>query len=163
MFVKTKTKHDTLVVGVLLILFGAILIISLATRKSGEQAYVKYKNTTMFAINLENGEFTKANNQTVYNVDALPDIQGDQLLIESIEFTDLTLGHGIVKYQNNYFILGNLGFIWIEYKDNKVRVKEETSPYNICSRVGFSDLQPIICLPNYVTIEFRDLGLDVIM
>lgn len=160
---KTKTKHDTLVVGVLLILFGAILIISLATRKSGEQAYVKYKNTTMFAINLENGEFTKANNQTVYNVDALPVIQGDQLIIESIEFTDLTLGQGIVKYQNNYFILGNLGFIWIEYKDNKVRVKEETSPYNICSRVGFSDLQPIICLPNYVTIEFRDLGLDVIM
>ena len=163
MFVKTKTKHDTLVVGVLLILFGAILMISLATRKSGEQAYVKYKNTTMFAINLESGEFTKANNQTVYNVDALPDIQGNQLIIESIEFTDLTLGQGIVKYQNNYFILGNLGFIWIEYKDNKVRVKEETSPYNICSRVGFSDLQPIICLPNYVTIEFRDLGLDVIM
>ncbi len=160
---KTKTKHDTLVVGLLLILFGAILIISLATRKSGEQAYIKYKNTTMFAINLENGEFTKANNQTVYNVEALPDIQGDQLLIESIEFTDLTLGQGIVKYQNNYFILGNLGYIWIEYKDNKVRVKEETSPYNICSRVGFSDLQPIICLPNYVTIEFRDLGLDVIM
>ncbi|MCV2231583.1 NusG domain II-containing protein [Acholeplasma manati] len=160
---KTKTKHDTLVVGVLLILFGAILVISLVTRKSGEQAYIKYKNTTMFAINLENGEFTKANNQTVYTVDALPDIQGDQLLIESIEFTDLTLGQGIVKYQNNYFILGNLGFIWIEYKDNKVRVKEETSPYNICSRVGFSDLQPIICLPNYVTIEFRDLGLDVII
>jgi len=163
MFVKTKSKHDTLVVGVLLILFGAILMISLATRKSGEQAYVKYKNTTMFAINLENGEFTKANNQTVYTVDNLPDIQGDQLYVEAIEITDLTLGQGIVKYQNNYFILGNLGFIWIEYKDNKVRVREETSPYNICSRVGFSDLQPIICLPNYVTIEFRDLGLDVIM
>ncbi|MDX9807852.1 MAG: NusG domain II-containing protein [Acholeplasma sp.] len=160
---KTKSKHDTLVVGVLLILFGAILMISLATRKSGEQAYVKYKNTTMFAINLENGEFTKANNQTVYTVDNLPDIQGDQLYVEAIEITDLTLGQGIVKYQNNYFILGNLGFIWIEYKDNKVRVREETSPYNICSRVGFSDLQPIICLPNYVTIEFRDLGLDVIM
>lgn len=163
MFVKTKSKHDTLVVGVLLILFGAILMISLATRKSGEQAYVKYKNTTMFAINLENGEFTKANNQTVYTVDNLPDIQGDQLYVEAIEITNLTLGQGIVKYQNNYFILGNLGFIWIEYKENKVRVKEETSPYNICSRVGFSDLQPIICLPNYVTIEFRDLGLDVIM
>lgn len=160
---KTKTKHDTLVVGLLLILFGAILVISLATRKSGEQAYIKYKNTTMFAINLENGEFTKAQNQTLYTVNTLPDIQGDQLFIGDVEFTNLALGQGIVKYQNHYFILGNLGFIWIEYKDNKVRVKEETSPYNICSRVGFSDLQPIICLPNYVTIEFRDLGLDVII
>jgi hypothetical protein len=161
--VKTKTKHDALVVGFLLILFGAILVISLATRQSGEQAYVKYKNSTMFAINLENGEFTKANSQIVYIVNALPIIEGDQLFVESVAFTDLALGQGIVKYQNNYFILGNLGFIWIEYKDNKVRVKKETSPYNICSRVGFSDLQPIICLPNYVTIEFRDLGLDVII
>ncbi len=163
MFVKTKTKHDTLVVGCLLILFGAILIISLSTRKSGEQAYIKYKNETMFAINLENGGFTKATDQTVFEVSILPIIEGSKLIIDSVAFTELSLGQGIVKFQNNYFILGNLGFIWIEYSNHKVRVKEETSPYHICSRVGFSDLQPIICLPNYVTIEFRDLGLDVII
>ena len=160
---KTKTKHDTLVVGLLLILFGGILIVSLATRKAGELAYIKYKNNTLFAINLENGAFTKADGQTVYTVDTLPDINDETLIIDEIPFTDLALGEGIVKYQNNYFILGNLGFIWIEYNNHKVRVKEETSPYNICSRVGYSDLQPIICLPNYVTIEFRDLGLDVII
>lgn len=160
---KTKTKHDTLVIGFLLILFGAILMVSLATRKAGEQAYIKYKNNTLFAINLENGAFTKADNQTVYTVDSLPKIDGEILLIDETTFTQLSLGEGIVKYQNNYFILGNLGFIWIEYSNHKVRVKEETSPYNICSRVGYSDLQPIICLPNYITIEFRDLGLDVII
>lgn len=163
MFVKTKTKHDTLVVGLLLIVFGAILIVSLATRKAGEQAYIKYKNDTLFAINLDNGEFTKAESQTVFVANSLPDIDGDTLIVNGIIYTELTLGQGIVRYQNNYFILGNLGFIWIEYSNHKVRVKEETSPYNICSRVGYSDLQPIICLPNYVTIEFRDLGLDVII
>lgn len=163
MTVQTKSKSDILVIGILLILFGAILIITMATRKAGEQAFVKFKNEILFTINLENGRFTKAESQTVFEVNSLPNIQGEKLYIDTVEFTELELGKGIVKYEDNYFILGNLGFIWIEYSNHKVRVKEETSPYNICSRVGFSDVQPIICLPNFVTIEFRDLGLDVII
>lgn len=160
---KTKTKHDALVIGLLLIVFGGILIITLATRKAGEQAYVKYKNELLFTIDLETGNFKKTESQTVFTVNKLPIIQGDELIIDTEPFTELSLGKGIVVYQNNYFILGNLGYIWIEYDNHKVRVKAETSPYNICSRVGFSDVQPIICLPNFVTIEFRDLGLDVII
>lgn len=163
MDVQTKSKSDFLVIGILLILFGAILVITLATRKAGEQAYVKFKNEILFTINLENGAYTKAEGQTLYEVSSLPDIEADELLIDGIPFTELELGKGIVKYENHYFILGNLGFIWIEYNNHKVRVKEETSPYNICSRIGFSDVQPIICLPNFVTIEFSDLGLDVII
>lgn len=160
---KTKTKHDALVIGILLIVFGSILIITLVSRKAGEQAYVKYKNELLFTIDLETGNFKKHESQTIFTVNSLPIIEGDQLLIDQVAFTQLELGKGIVVYQDNYFILGNLGFIWIEYANHKVRVKAETSPYNICSRVGFSDVQPIICLPNFVTIEFRDLGLDVII
>lgn len=160
---KTKTKHDALVIGILLIVFGSILLITLVTRKAGEQAYVKYRNELMFTIDLETGNFKKTESQVVYTVTSLPVIDGEQLLVEGELFNQLDLGEGIVIYQNNYFILGNLGYLWIEYDNHKVRVKTETSPYNICSRVGFSDIQPIICLPNFVTIEFRDLGLDVII
>ena len=42
----------------------------------------------------------------------------------------------------------------IEYKNNKVRVKEETSPQNICSEQMWSNspLNPITCLPNNLVI-----------
>lgn len=42
----------------------------------------------------------------------------------------------------------------IEYKDNYVRVKEETSPRNICSKQSWSNspLKPLTCLPNNLVI-----------
>ncbi len=45
----------------------------------------------------------------------------------------------------------------IEYKDNKVRVIEETSPQNICQLQGWSNspLKPITCLPNNLVILIK--------
>lgn len=42
----------------------------------------------------------------------------------------------------------------IEYKDHKVRVKEEVSPQNICSKQMWSNspLEPITCIPNNLVI-----------
>lgn len=49
---------------------------------------------------------------------------------------------------------GTLGDVIIEVKDNKIRVQEETSPYNICSIQGWVEYArvPIVCLPNHVMI-----------
>ncbi len=47
------------------------------------------------------------------------------------------------------------GDVVIETKDGKVRIKEETSPLNICSKQGWTDStsKPLICLPNKVVVE----------
>lgn len=47
-----------------------------------------------------------------------------------------------------------LGDMIIEIKDNRVRVKEEESPKNYCSKQGWigSVATPIVCLPNSVVV-----------
>ena len=42
----------------------------------------------------------------------------------------------------------------IETKNGKFRVAEETSKYNICSKVGWEDRPgfPVVCLPNHVMV-----------
>ena len=68
-------------------------------------------------------------------------------------------------FENSYVIKGRLGYVLLEYSPEKkmIQVVEETSPYNICSNQGFSNSAPIVCLPNYVTIVFGDIDVDVIM
>ncbi len=61
---------------------------------------------------------------------------------------------------------GTLGNVVVEYKNGSIRVKEETSPQNICSKQGWSSsvFRPIVCLPNdfYITLESNeDTGIDV--
>ncbi len=60
---------------------------------------------------------------------------------------------------------GTLGDVVVEYKNGSIRVKEETSPQNICSKQGWSSsvFRPIVCLPNdfYITLESNeDTGID---
>ncbi|HHT38377.1 MAG TPA: NusG domain II-containing protein [Mollicutes bacterium] len=54
-----------------------------------------------------------------------------------------------------YTIKGYNGDVIIETKRNQIRVKEETSPLNLCSKQGWvtSSLETIVCLPNKVIIK----------
>lgn len=53
-----------------------------------------------------------------------------------------------------YVVDGTLGDVFIEVKDNRIRVEKETSPYNICSIQGWVEYAniPITCLPNHIVI-----------
>lgn len=42
-----------------------------------------------------------------------------------------------------------------EIKDNKIRMLESDCPDKRCIRQGWSDLLPIICLPNQIVIEIK--------
>ncbi len=60
-----------------------------------------------------------------------------------------------------------LGDLVIEVSQRKVRVKQETSPHNYCSQLGWVALKgtSIICAPNFVvvTVEgYYDSGFDII-
>ncbi len=60
-----------------------------------------------------------------------------------------------VEQLKTYEVIGANGVVKIETKAGQIRVIEETSPYNICSKKGWvsnaNDM--IICLPNFVVIE----------
>jgi len=59
-----------------------------------------------------------------------------------------------------YEVDGYNGKVVIEVKNNKIRVIEETSERNLCSKQGYGDI--IICLPNKIVIkvENNDSELD---
>jgi hypothetical protein len=61
-----------------------------------------------------------------------------------------------------YVVDGTLGDVIIEVKANKIRVQEETSPYNICSIQGWVEYAkiPIVCLPNHIMIMIEAQGDD---
>lgn len=82
---------------------------------------------------------------------------------------DQDLTGAVVKYEGDvvleinlkidqlrqYQVAGANGKIIIEAKKGAIRVVEETSPYNICSKKGWATTTSdvIICLPNLVVIE----------
>jgi hypothetical protein len=55
---------------------------------------------------------------------------------------------------DKYTVQGTLGEVFIEVKDNRIRVEKETSPLHICSIQGWIEYAnvPITCLPNHVVI-----------
>lgn len=53
-----------------------------------------------------------------------------------------------------YEVDGYNGEVVMEVKDNKIRVVEETSKRNLCSKQGYGDV--IICLPNKIVIKVEN-------
>ncbi len=70
-------------------------------------------------------------------------------LLKTIDLTN--------KDVNEYVVKGYNGDVVIETKHNNIRVKEEISPLNICSKQGWvsSPYQVIVCLPNKVIIKIE--------
>lgn len=57
-----------------------------------------------------------------------------------------------------YKVDGYLGDVLLEVNDKKIRVKEEISPKNLCSKQGYTDSsnKPLICLPNKIIVKVID-------
>lgn len=56
-----------------------------------------------------------------------------------------------------YTVVGTLGEVQIEVKDEAVRVEKENSPYHLCSIQGWikDTGRPIICLPNEIVVQIE--------
>lgn len=52
-----------------------------------------------------------------------------------------------------YVVDGENGKVIMEVSDNKIRVIEETSEKNLCSKQGYGDI--IVCLPNKIVIKVK--------
>ncbi len=161
---KKQLIRDSLLIGIVVMVIAIIYLISVINRKPSEVATVNYDNKPLFSVSLSDGKFGASTD--VYEVDAMPKIEDGHLYVNDELFTKLEKGHGVLVYKNYYVILGNLDYVMIEYnsRNKTIKVLEETSPYNICSTQGESKGAPIVCLPNLVTITFRELkDVDVII
>jgi len=107
-----------------------------STNAEDGTAIVLYKDNPILEIYLIDGSYTIIDDSSVVSIDE------DEYI---------------------YIVTGVNGDVVIEYKDNKVRVIEETSPKHICRIQGWSSspLTPITCLPNNIVIIIKaNLGDD---
>lgn len=65
-----------------------------------------------------------------------------------------------LNVDDNYKVDGYNGDVFIEVKDNKLRVSKENSELHICSHQGWMNSGSIVCLPNKVVINFENDELD---
>lgn len=67
-----------------------------------------------------------------------------------------------LSINKTYEVSGDNGKVVIEVLNNQIRVVEENSPYQICSKQGFVSKsgESIICLPNKIIIELPSDELD---
>lgn len=74
----------------------------------------------------------------------------------------LTIDLSIAELRK-YTVDGYNGKVVIETKQHQLRVKEEKSPLHICSKQGWvkSPYEPIVCLPNKITIKIESTDNDV--
>lgn len=60
-----------------------------------------------------------------------------------------------LNMDGEYTVDGELGDVILEVKDKKIRVKNENSPRNICSKEGYigDSSRTLICLPNKIIVK----------
>jgi len=80
--------------------------------------------------------------------------------IAKIYYNDMIIETISLSNDGFYKVKVYNGDVVMEVKDNKIRVVEEISERNLCSKQGFEDV--IICLPNkiVVKVESSDSELD---
>lgn len=76
-------------------------------------------------------------------------------MIAEVYYEDKLMLSVDLSVDGEYIVDGELGDVVLEVKDNKIRVKSETSPRNICSKEGFigDSSRTLICLPNKIIVK----------
>ena len=80
--------------------------------------------------------------------------------IAKVHYNDKLIKIISLSVDDKYSVDGYNGEVVMEVKDNKIKVIEETSERNLCSKQGYGDV--IVCLPNKIVIKVEndDNGLD---
>jgi len=66
---------------------------------------------------------------------------------------------------NSYVVSGDLGDVFIEVLDGRIKVEDETSPLHLCSKQGFisNSNESIVCLPNKIVINIGGNEYDAVV
>jgi len=147
---KTVRKRDIYLVAILMVFFGAMFFIFQFVLFAGDavSAYIYYgTGDPLVTIDFTSEEIIVNMSQEVPDgySDIYPYINenGDEGYIEVTVLGDYKID-GVRQEV----------VIAIDFIENRIKVKSEESPLNICSKQGWSTAVPLICLPNRVRVEF---------
>lgn len=139
---KFKLRRDLILFGVLIIVFGgAYLNYHFWPRESALCASITYRNEVYVEVdfNARNATILKYQEDSRYPKKILGD-----------DYLEITLlGDYKVDGVNQEVV------IFIDFEQKRIKVSEEKSPFNLCSKQGWTTYGYIICLPNSVSIGFE--------
>lgn len=138
---KLKTTRDIILFGLLILVFGgAYLNYHFWPREAASYADITYRNEIYVEIDF---------NQRHYNILKKQD-ENYPLVKREGETLEVTL---LGDFKENG--VRQVVVIEIDFSERRIKVSDEKSPNNLCSKQGWTKHGYIICLPNSVTINFR--------
>ena len=154
---KTVRKRDIYMISILVLVFGALFFVFQYVIFAGDalSAYVYYG----VAEPIVTVDFTKQ--EVIRNFDQeVPEGTTINYPLINLDGED---GYVEIILLGAYELDGRRQevVISVDFSQNRIKVKEEESPLNICSKQGWSTAVPLICLPNRVRVEFDSSQSDV--
>ncbi|HHT82079.1 MAG TPA: hypothetical protein GX003_01385, partial [Acholeplasmataceae bacterium] len=138
---KLKVKRDLILFSVLLIVFGgAFLNYHFWPRKAALRANISYQQEVYVEVNFSE------RNATIIKYQEDDNYPRKEVGNDYLEIT--LLGDFKVDGVRQEVV------ILIDFDQKRIRVSEEKSPFNLCSKQGWTNYGYIICLPNSVSIDF---------
>jgi hypothetical protein len=147
-----KTQRDIVLIFTVLLGIGAYFLLTtfILKQEPQTQAQVFYGNNPnpIVTIDFINQRVIIHYNQEGYN----------QYPILNEEFNTITLlGDYKISGVRQEVVIG------FDFINQTVTILEEESPYNVCSNLGASSKQALICLPNAIRVEFSRADVDFVM
>ncbi|MBE0701063.1 MAG: NusG domain II-containing protein [Acholeplasmataceae bacterium] len=151
-----KAKRDVLLIALLLIISGGLFLLTRYAifNKDASIVDIYYRNQVVVSVDLVNKtyDFEDQENANGYPMISAVNTENEALLF-IIVLGDYEMG-GVRQEVE----------IKIDFNQKTSQIIREESPRNICSNMGVSANQPLICLPNRVRVQFDfiDDEVDVI-
>lgn len=150
-----QKKRDLILASLLFVILGVLFVLFRMFAFQGEAsvAHVYYGNSNEPIVTID-----FVNYRVLRNYDQDAPHSGNPYPIIDLEAQTITL-------LGDYQVSGVRQIVVIKYdfERKSVRIIEESSPNNICSREGESTGWPLICLPNRIRVEFESNDEDFIV
>ncbi len=138
---KLRLRRDLILFGVLVIVFGGIYLnYHFWPREAALCASITYRQETYVEVNFN------SRNATILKYQEDKNYPKKELGEDYLEIT--LLGDYKVDGVNQEVV------IFIDFDQKRIKVSEEKSPFNLCSKQGWTTYGYIICLPNSISIGF---------
>ena len=147
-----KTQRDMMLIFIVLLGIGVYFLLTtfVIKHEPQTQAQVFYGNNSNPIVTID---FVNERIIIHYNQEGL-----SQYPIMNQELNTITLlGDYEISGVRQEVVIG------YDFMNQTVTILEEESPYNVCSNLGASSKQALICLPNAIRVEFSRADVDFIM
>jgi hypothetical protein len=147
-----KTQRDVMLITIVLLGVGMYFLLTTFVFKPepATQANIYYGNNQQPIVTID---FINQSVRIHYNQEGLTNYPFINKELNTITL----LGDYEISGVRQEVVIG------YDFLNQTVTILEEESPYNVCSNLGASSKQALICLPNAIRVEFSNTNVDFIM